>query len=179
MSKFRDGCWPYLAYRPFFRKNSGRATQVNKETWVRPIGTKLRDMKNDPCLAPQSTKCRNIASVLVFKRNLIETWVHTRRMFAQGRGRFSPTFPENERKRMSRSRQRHPAVARESLISFFLSPTYSRHFRLVCGRRVSDDPDVGRTGRHNERRIISPDILMRSRAAGRFNNRSPGYGVIA
>lgn len=52
------------------------------------------------------------------------------------------------------------------------SPATFGKVRLVCGRRVSD-PDVGRTGAHDESRIISPGILMRPRAAGRrFNNRS-------
>ncbi|KYN06062.1 hypothetical protein ALC62_02973 [Cyphomyrmex costatus] len=50
--------------------------------------------------------------------------------------------------------------------------------RLVCDRRVSDNPDVGRTGAYT-RNNFAEYILMRSHTARRFNHRSLGHGVIA
>jgi len=87
----------------------------------------------------------------------------------------SPDVHEKREKRTC-SRQRHPAVARGSLISFFSAPEDSWQFRSgqsegsdVCDRRVSDDPDVGRTDAHDERRIIWVSLCG---CASRFNHRS-------
>jgi len=99
--------------------------------------------------------------------------VRSRRVASQGRRRFS------RRSRETRGKDVLPSTAScgcsRIFNTFFPLPPHTLgsfgldKVRVVCDRHVSDDPDVGRTDAHDERRIIWVSLCG---YAARFNHRS-------
>lgn len=132
-------------FAPIFCKNSDAAIQIKRH--VNPTYCyKIPSERITRVCLVGLYEVRNIASVSVFNQILIETWVQ-RHVFARAR---TPRVSRERGKSMSRFSSTAPYVDRGFLTrppSCNLGTFESNKVRLVRGRHVSDDHDVGRTAR--------------------------------